>query len=156
MAQFTLDGTIEVAFVTTEPASLAAPTAAEIAAGVDVVGSDQNEQLNEIEGFEEQPTVLPVEGYDSNLVGTVSGQQTVPESKLTFVKDTTVETIWSALSKGTTGWLIFMPYGDSTGSFCRTFAVTVSSRVPRWGRNVVHLYDVNFAPGVPVDGAVAA
>lgn len=157
MARYVLDGRIQVAFLTTEPATPTAPTQAEVNAGVDLIGTSQAEALENIDGFVVEPNIIQTPDYASTQVGTVTGDQTYPQSTLSFYADTAVTTIFDALIDGTTGYVLFMYDGQAASSAVDTFPITVSSRVRRPARNAAHIYDVNIAPGVPwLNGTQAA
>ncbi len=156
MGRFVLDGRLEVVFLSSAPSAPAAPTQSEISAGVDLIGSGSGEGLESIEGFVVQPNIIQTPDYASLQVGTVAGDQTYPESTLSFYKDDTVETIYSALAADTTGFVLFMMDGIGASEECELFPITVTSRPRRPGRNVAHIFDVNVAPGVPTLGTQAA
>ena len=138
------------------PPNTAAPTQAELSAGVDLVGSSQAEELMDIQGFAVQPSSLPTPGYSSTLVGNVAGDQTYPDSVLSFYKDTTSSTIYTALASGNTGWVALMYDGQADTEEVETFPATVVSRVRRPALNAPHIFDVNFAIDVPFAGTQAA
>ena len=156
MARFTLPGRMEVVFMTTEPSDTAATTAAELAAGVDLIGTSQAEELAELEGFVVNSATIATPGYASHSVANVSGDETYPDSRLAFYKDDTSETIYTALAQGTTGFIAFMRDGSATGEEVELFPVTVQSRVRRPARDQAHIFDVNFAISVPYQGVTAA
>lgn len=156
MARFTLPGRIKVQFLSSEPASPTAPTTAELDAGVDLIGTSQAEELAELEGFVVNSSTIATPGYRSHQVGNVSGDETYPDSRLAFYMDDTVSTIYSALTGGTTGYLAFLRDGRGVGEECELFPVTVQSRVRRPARDQAHIFDVNFAIGVPYQGVEAA
>lgn len=157
MARYVLDGRIAVVFMTTIPATPLAPTQAELSAGVNLIGTSQDEALENIEGFVVEPNIIPTPDYASTQVGTVTGDQSYPQSTLSFYADDTVTTIFSALVDGTTGFVAFMYDGQAAASAVDVFPITVSSRVRRPARNAAHIFDVNCAPGVPyLNGTQAA
>ena len=149
MTRYVLDGRLKAVFLTSAPAALAAPTQAELNAGTDLIGTGAGEGLENIDGFVVQPNIIPTPDYTGLQVGTVAGDQTVPESVLSFYKDTTVETIYNALAADVTGYVVFMMDGQASGEESDVWPITVTSRVRRPGRNVAHIYDVNIAPGSP-------
>lgn len=155
MGRYTLPGRIKASFLSSEPADPLAPTAGELSAGVDLVGSGQGEALAELDGWVVSPSSIPTPDYTSHLVGNVPGDQTFGDSRMAFYMDDTVQTIYSALSSGTSGFVAIMRDGDSSGDECELFPVTVQSRVRRPARDQAHIFDVNFAIGVPYDGTIA-
>lgn len=156
MARFVLDGRIAVRFLTSVPSDTAAPTQAELGAGVDLVGTSQAEELEGISGFEVQSNSIATPGYASKEVGNVPGDQTYPTSSMSFYKDDTVTTIYDALADDESGWVCIMQDGQASGEEVDIFPVTVASRVRRPGRNAANIFDVNFSVGVPFKGGTQA
>jgi hypothetical protein len=139
---------------------LAAPTAAEIAAGVDLVGSKQAEELSDLQGWRTDSDVLPTPGYAGTTVGNVAGDETYPASSFTWYKDSVSATIYSAIgtavSTGADRWVIIMWEGATVGEETEVFPVRVTSRVRDPARNVPHTFTANYALDTPVVGVVAA
>lgn len=156
MARFQLAGRIEVVWLTTVPADPAAPTGAEITAGTDLIGSSQLEELQGIQGWEIQPSTIATPGYASTKVGNIAGDETYPDSSLSFYKDSNSEIIYTAMVAGTEGWMAFMRDGSATGEECELFPATISSRSRRPARSEAHIFDVNFSIAAPYDGVLAA
>ncbi len=155
MARGILPGRIKMRWLTSAP-TFAAPTQTQLNAGVDLVGSSQDEELAEIEGFMVESDTIPTPGFASNRVGNVGGDQTYPNSRLAFYKDSAVTDIYDALEDGNTGWVVIMLDGQGNGKESETFPATVLSRVRRKVRDEAGIFDVNFSIGVPVPGTQAA
>ena len=156
MARFILDGRLAAVWLTALPSDPNAPTQAELGGGTDLVGTAQAEELVEIRGFEVQTSSIPTPGFAGTLVGNVAGEQTYPDSTLSFYKDDTSETIYTALASGNTGWVFLGMDGLGSGEESLLFPSTVASRVRRPARNAPHIFDVNFAIDVPFEGTQAA
>lgn len=156
MARFILDGRMAARFLTTIPSTPTAPTQAELGAGVDLIGSAQAEEMVDITGFEVQTNSIPTPGYAGTLTGNVAGEQNYPDSTISFYKDDTSETIYSALADATVGWVALMQDGEGSGKECDLFPASVASRVRRPARNAPNIFDVNFAIDVPYKATQAA
>ena len=156
MARFTIEGRAKVRFLTTEPTDPNAPTQTELSAGVDVMGSKQAEELVVMNGWEVQTSTIPTPGLSGLETGNVGGEQTYPDSSMEIYKDDTSATIYSALTKGTTGFMAIMMDGQSSGEECELFPVTVLSRVRQKAGQTGHKFTVNFALDVPYEATQAA
>jgi len=155
MARGILPGTIAIRWLTSAP-TLAAPTQTQLNAGVDLVGSSQDEELAEIDGWAVESSTIETPGFASNRVGNVGGDQTYPDSMFAFYKDSVVTDIYDALEDGETGWVVIMLDGQGSGRESEVFPATVLSRVRRKVRDEAGMFDVNFSIGVPVLGTQAA
>ena len=156
MARIVVEGLIAVQWLTSLPSDPDAPTQAELTAGTALVGTSQAEELVEIRGFEIQTSTLPTPGYASNVVGNVSGEQSYPDSTLSFYWDDTTQTIYTALAPGNSGWVYIAFDGLGSGNEALGFPATVASRVRRPARNAPHIFDVNFAVSAPYNATQAA
>lgn len=156
MARFVLEGRTAVVWLASAPSSLAAPTQAELAAGVDLVGTKQAEELVEINGFEKQNNSIPTPGFAGLEVGNVAGEQTYPDSDMEWYKDDTSETIYDTVVDGAVGYvaLCYDGLGDTLES--EIYEVTVASRTRIPARNAAHRFRANFAISAPVLGTQAA
>lgn len=106
MARFFRRGVSEVHFLPAV-ADTDAPTRAEIDAGTPL-GVD----VAEISGFQLSNDPIPTPDLDTDFTSQISGEDTVESSTLTFYDQDDSETIRTALAKGTTGFIMLMPYGD--------------------------------------------
>lgn len=156
MSRFVLGGRAKARWLTSLPSTPLAPTQAELDGGTDLIGTPQAEELMDIQGFAVQPSSIPTPGYAGTLVGNVPGDQTYPDSVLSFYKDTASSTIYSALARGNTGWVAVMYDGQASTNEVDLFPATVVSRVRRPALNAPHIFDVNFAIDVPYEGTQAA
>lgn len=156
MARMTLPGQAALAWLTTIPTAPTAPTQAEITAGVDLIGTSQDEELMDFDGWTVNSSTIPTPGYASHQVGNITGDQTYPDSRLSFYKDDTDEVIYDALAEGNVGWVAIMLDGQLSTNEVTLFPATVSSRVRRVARNEAHIFDVNFSIDVPYEGTQAA
>lgn len=149
--RYVLNERLKLRFVTTA-LTLAAPTQSQITAGTDLIGTQQAEELNDIGGWEVQTNSSPTEGYAGLEVGNVAGTQTYPDSWLQWYKDDTITTIFTAVAKGSTGYLVFMRDGQAATKEAEIFPVTVASRPRSLAKGVAHTFRANFslAPAVTV------
>lgn len=106
MAQFFRKGISKIRFCPAV-ADLAAPTRVELTAGVDL-----SPQVSSITGFQLTNAPIAVPNLAAIFTPQITGEDTVSDSSLTFNDDDTLETIRTALAKGTSGVVVLMPYGD--------------------------------------------
>lgn len=158
MTRFTLPGRMGARFFTggTTPVSLVAPTAAEVAAGDDIVGTSQGEGLAALEGFVANPNVIETPDYNSHQVGTVPGDTTFPQSTISLYMDDTLRTVYTAMAEGTTGHIGLFHDGELAGEESKLFPVTIQNRRRRVARDEAHIVDIDVAISVPLDGTIAA
>ncbi len=158
MTRFTLPGTLGIRFFTggTIPAALNAPTAAEVAAGVNVVGTSDGEGLADLQGFVSSPSVIDTPDYVSHEVGTVPGDTTFPQSTLSLYMDDTTRPVYTAMVENTVGVVGLFFDGEAVGDESLLFPGTVQNRRRRVARDEAHIVDIDFAPSVPTRGTIAA
>lgn len=142
-----------------KPADLAAPArATEITAdGISLIGAINGEGLaaGGVSGWEPSSSSIPVPDYVTNDVGTIAGSTSYPDSSLDFYKHKTIETIYSGITKGDTGYVMWCFTGDAVGEECETFPVTVQNVTRMKGNNEGHKFRISFAIGVPTLGTIA-
>lgn len=128
MAKFFRRGIAAVHFLP-GVSNLAAPTRAEIAAGVDL-----SPNLNEIGGFQLSNSPIPTPVLANRYTTQIAGEDTTPDSTITFLDDddTPGEDLREALAKGTEGFIVLMPYGDVVGKRLEVWPVTVSGYNDQW------------------------
>lgn len=105
MTRFFRRGTSKVKWITS-PAVPTAPTLAEINAGVSL-----DAQIAEISGFEFSNSPIQTPDLGTTFTTQIPGEDTVQNPSLTFYDDDAASTIRTALAKGTSGYIIFCPYG---------------------------------------------
>lgn len=110
-------------------ASLAAPSRAEINAGVVLVtpGVYAHEGLQEMGGFEAASTFIDVPDASTDFDGKIPGRKQAGDPTLTFYESDSGSPIRTALAEGTQGYVIRMPYGDVATKRCEVYPVTVAS-----------------------------
>lgn len=131
MARQTPDGLLKVYFVPTV-ASTSAPTVANIAAGTDLTPFlAPAGLLTPDEGSEADSSDLS-SARDKSIPSTVGGNV---EGE--FYRDDTTDTAWTALARGSSGYLIIAPFGGSGAGAaliatdpCEVWTVRVSNRNP--------------------------
>lgn len=149
--RYVLNDRLKLRFVT-GALTLSAPTQTQITSGTDLIGTQQAEELNDLGGWEVQTNSSPTEGYAGLEVGNVAGAQTYPDSWLQWYKDDTITTIFTAMVKGATGYLVFMRDGQAATKESEIFPVTVASRPRSLAKGVAHTFRANFslAPAVTI------
>lgn len=149
MARFMRKGTVKVWFVPTI-AALATMTTAEQVAGTELGSAG----LAEVAGFGFTNNPISTPDMDNTFVSQIPGEDTAEQSSLTFYQDDTAATIEAALSKGTTGFIVFYYNGlaggsPASGDKYEVFPITSSA--------VVRLYSAgNEAAQFRVDAAITA
>ena len=142
-----------------KPASLAAVAlATELTAnGINLIGALNGEGLaaGGVSGWEPSSSSIPVPDYGTNEVGTIAGTTSYPDSSLDFYKHKTIETIYSGIVKGATGYVLWAYTGNIAGEQYEIFPVTVQSVVRMKGNNEGHKFRISFAIGVPTLGTLA-
>lgn len=139
MGDYIRKGVSDFKFVATI-ASAAAPTVAELNAGVDLT-----EQISDISGMEFENQPVPKPNLASTFTSTVPGEDSASEPVLTFYDDDTTHTIRTALAKGTTGYLVQMPYGQTATKRCEVWPVKVAGVNDLWTvANELAMFKVKF------------
>lgn len=156
MARFTLPARLVVIWWPTvsQPANLAAPTVSNISAGTNLIGNGQGEGLAMVNGFEVQPSTIPVPDYASRIVGTVPGDSTIPDSTLEFWMDDTTRTLYNALALNATGVFGFFFDGTATTKESRLYPATITSKERNFARDEAHKFTIGLSLATPSIGAV--
>lgn len=130
-------------------ANAAAPTRAEITAGTVLTG------ITAVSGFQIARSFVDTPTLDSSYTSNVPGERKAGNSMLTFRDDQSAsQSIRTALAEGTSGTMVYMPYGDVPNTRCETWPV-ISAGV----NDVVDMtkaaeFEVSFAtPTAPTQNA---
>lgn len=156
MARFVLAGRSAARLLSSAPSDLAAPTQAELSAGVDLVGTTSAEELYDIQGWEVEPTSYPTPGFASLEVGNVAGPQNYPDSSLAWYKDTVSATIYTAVAAETEGYVVLMLDGQAATEESELFVISIASRVRDKALDAAHGYRANMTISAPTYGTQAA
>ncbi|HEX9991356.1 MAG TPA: hypothetical protein VGB14_00370 [Acidimicrobiales bacterium] len=165
MSRYSLrDGRLRVIMMTVAPADLEAPTIAELAAGVDLRGVENDEALaaDGINGWEVNVANDPTPDALSYRTGTIPGEETYAESSLEFWRGTASTVIYDASDPGLSVWVSFVEAASpsaaiAAGNDIDTWPARISTRTKLRALNGPAQFRVNFAPQVPtLDGTVAA
>lgn len=105
----------------------ASPTRPEITAGTDL-----SPQIAGFTGFQLSNAPIQVPNLAETFTPQINGEDTVADSSLAFNDDDAVSTIRTALAKGTTGYLLFMPYGDIPTKRCEVWNVRSTGVNDEW------------------------
>jgi len=120
MSNFFRRGVSKICFVPTI-AVKTAPTTIEITAGTDL-----SPAINDIAGFMLNNSPIPVPNLAEVFTSQIDGEDTTDDSTLTFNDDNSLTTIRTALTKGTAGYIVLMPYGKVTAKRCEVWPVKVT------------------------------
>lgn len=102
--------------------SIAAPTRSEINAGTDL-----SNEIAASSGWEVTANTEDAPALGSIFIGKVASTTTAGDSSLTFYSDATSVDVRSLLTRGTTGYIIWMDEGDVATHLMDVFPVTVTS-----------------------------
>jgi len=95
------------------------PTRAEITAGTEL-----SLQLGGITGFGIANQRIPTPNLGERFTPSIDGpDETSGDSSITFYDDDTTTTIRTTLAKGTTGYILLLPYGDVPTKRCEVWNV---------------------------------
>lgn len=131
-------------------ADLTAPTALEIAAGVDL-----SEAIADFNGFQFANSPIDVPTLKKRATGKIPGEDTVADSSLVLYDDDTSDDIRTAVAKDTTMVLLFAPYGMGAGKRCETWPAVSTGVNDQWTMgNESARTVVGFACDVPEQNAV--
>lgn len=129
MARFTLPGRLKIRLMTTKPANLAAPTQAELNAGVDVVGNAAGEELADFPDWMKSVSTTPTPGYASFSVGNVPGDVSFPNISMTWYKDDTAVAIYDAVAESANPrYLAIMRDGQGNPKESQILTVIIQNR----------------------------
>ena len=92
-------------FLPTVAAATLIPTAAECAAR-----SDLSPLLEAVKGFSFTNKAIPIPNLASPFTGEIPGEDTAPQSTLTFYRQDTPNTLRTTLAKGTVGFIVVAHY----------------------------------------------
>ena len=129
---------------------LAAPTRAEITAGTVLTG------ITGVNGFQIKRSFVDTPDLDDDFTSNIPGEKKAGESSLTFKdKRAASSTIRDILEEGTTGVMIYMPYGDVPAERCECWPVTSSGVNDHIDMSSFAAFEVGFAtPDPPEQNAV--
>ncbi len=132
-------------------ASLAAPSRAEVTAGTDLTPA-----VAAINGFQFSNSPIMTPKLSTTFTTQIPGEDTSPTSSLDFYDDDADDAIRDALTKGTTGFLVFMPYGDVPGARAEVWPAITTGANDQWTMsNEAAKFQVAFAiTEAPVQEAV--
>jgi hypothetical protein len=128
--EFYRRGTTKIYFLDTEPASLTEVKRSELLGGVDL-----SSQINAIEGFMFKNSLITVENLETTFDATIGGPDQADASALTMneqrnasgVTGSGFDTVRAALPKGTSGYIVIAPYGQSASNQVEVWPVVVTS-----------------------------
>lgn len=149
MAKFFRRGVSAIKFLPAVAGS--SPTRVEITAGTILTP-----QVNAISGFQLSNSPIPVPDLSTIFTPQINGEDTVADSTITFNDDDASSTIRTALAKGTTGFVILFPYGDTATKRLEKWPVVSTGVNDEWSvGNDPARFVVGFAiTAVPVQNGV--
>jgi hypothetical protein len=140
MSEFFRRGLSEIHFCPAV-ASLTAPSRAEITAGTDLTPG-----VAEINGFNFSNSPIMTPKLSTTFTTQIPGEDTSDTSTLTFYDDDADDDMRAALVKGTEGFLVFMPYGDVSGTRAEVWPAIATGVNDQWTMsNEAAKFQVAFA-----------
>ena len=125
-------------------ANLTAPTSAEITAGVPLTPGVQA-----ISGFQLENAPITTPDLETTFDSQIDGPDTTATSTITFYDDDTTpgpDPIRAALAKGTDGFVVMCPYGNTSGKRAEVWPVRSTGVNDTWDLGATAaLYVVGFA-----------
>jgi hypothetical protein len=118
---------IVAAYTSASGTGVGNPTAPEIAAGTSLTTS-----INAIAGFDLSNTAIAVPDLGTTFNKSIPGEDTTQASTITFYDDDSSTTVRSALAKGTAGYILLCPYGETTTKRCELWPVRSSGVNDTW------------------------
>lgn len=103
------------------------PTRAEITAGQDL-----SPGVSEIAGFQLNNSPIPTPNLAEIFTSQIEGEDTTADSSLTFNDDDTDDDIRTAVAKGTSGFILLLPYGDVPTKRCEVWPVRSTGVNDEW------------------------
>lgn len=125
MARFFRRGVSKIRFLPAVAAT--SPTRAEITAGTDLTAF-----IADIQGFQLTNSPIPVPNLNETFTGQIDGEDTVQDSGFTLNDDDDTDDVRTALPKGTAGYILLMPYGDTPTKRCEVWPVKVTGFNDAW------------------------
>lgn len=126
MARYFRRGKSKILFLPTVT-NQAAPSRSEITAGTPLTP-----QVAEVSGFQFTNSPIAMPDLNSTFTSTIPGEDTADDSSLTFYDDDTATTIRTALAKGTSGYILLLPYGDTPTKRAEVWPVTSTGVGDEW------------------------
>jgi hypothetical protein len=139
-------GVSKVFWVPGTSLSLTTPTAAAVIAGTELTG-----QVKEVAGFTFSNNPIDVPDLSSAFVNKIGGEDATEDSSLTFYEDDTSNPMYTALAKGTKGYVVWFPVGTAgatpaAGDDVDIWTSQVTSRARMYtADNEAATYEVKFA-----------
>lgn len=99
-----------------------APTRGELNGGSDLSG-----EIAEVSGFELSGDSADAPDLAGGFVAQVAARTTAGDCELVFYASSSAADIRTVLTKGTAGYLVFLPEGDVAGQKCEVWPATVKS-----------------------------
>lgn len=133
MARYFRRGTTKIYFVP-EIEDVDAPTESEMGAGMEI-----SCDIAEVSGFTFTNSPIDTPDMCAEFVKRIPGEDTAEDSELTFYEDDTSNPLFTTLAKGSSGFIVFFPYGTSgvagepaTGDDCEVWPVSVARLAREW------------------------
>ena len=125
MARFFRRGVSKILFL---PAvTIDDPTRVEVDAGTPLTPF-----IAEVSGFQLSNSPIPVPNLEDTFTPQIDGEDTVADSSFTLNDDIDDDALRTALPKGTAGFVLLLPYGDTPGKRMEVWPVKVTGFNDAW------------------------
>lgn len=104
------------------------PTRAELNAGTDLSAS-----IAGMTGFTFENSPITTPDLGSDFDSQINGPDSAGASALNFYDDDTATAVRTSQAKGTTGYIVLMPYGDVATKRCEVWPVKSTGVNDQWG-----------------------
>jgi hypothetical protein len=103
------------------------PTSTEITAGTDL-----SPQVQAVSGFEMKNTPIKTPDLATSFDSQIDGADEVQDCSLTFYDDSSGTSFRTPLAKGTNGFVVLMPYGNTTAKRCEVWPARTTGYNDTW------------------------
>lgn len=125
MARFYRRGISKMKFLPAVAGS--SPTRPEITAGVDI-----SPQVAEIAGFSLTNSPISTPDLATSFNSQIPGSDEAADSSVTMYDDNASSTLRTAMAKGTAGFMVLFPYGDTATKRLEVYPVTSTGVNDQW------------------------
>lgn len=138
MGKQTAQGTEKYVALTTKPANMAAITLTELGNGFDMVGSADDEELEDVQGLELASTVMATEGMASLVAGSVPGPQTIGQVTFLYMAGTESTAIYDEFESDKARYIVkfYKDGAAEAGDTYEVFPMTFQARTESSGKGI--------------------
>jgi len=149
MANFMRKGITKIWWVPSIASGSLIPTTAEVNAGTHLTAAGK---IASLKGFSFANNPIDIPDMSQAFVPKISGADQSDDSSIEFYEDKVSNPIYSALVKGTAGYIVIFPKGiagatPNTGDICDVWPQEIGSRARQYSAdNAAAMYLIAFTP----------